>query len=122
MFINCVQRNLEPGVFVDRTPAGETNAPTGSQACSQIRERGHRIAEEHHSETRNDQFGAKIAQRQLRRVSQETGRVAKLAQPFGGEREHGLGDIDPNDASGRTNRAREFDGRGAATAADIHDR
>jgi hypothetical protein len=60
MLINRMQRNPEPAVFVGRTPAGETKASTASQSRAQVRKRGHRIAEEHHAETRNDQIGGEM--------------------------------------------------------------
>ena len=44
------------------------------------------------------------------------------AQAFRREREHGSGEIESDDTSGRTNGARQFDGRGAAPATDIDHR
>jgi hypothetical protein len=97
-------------------------ALAGSQAGPQIRERGHGISEEHHSETRNHQLGAELTQRQLRGIAEPTGRVGEWAQAFCRQRQHGPGNIDSDDASGRADGAGEFDRRGAAPAPDIDDR
>src|SRR5580658_7153422 len=114
-----MQRNLQPGVFIDRTPAGETNTTAWSQPLAQVRKRCDGITEEHHSETRDDQFGAEILKWQVRRVAEETGRVGELAQSLLRTREHRFGDIDSDDTPGRTHGTREFEGCGAAPAPDV---
>jgi hypothetical protein len=80
------------------------------------------MAEKHNSETRNDQVGCEIFERELGSIPEETGRVAELAQAFCCEREHWARDINSYSASGGANEACDFDGRGAAPATDIDHR
>src|SRR5262249_39686469 len=83
---------------------------------------GDGIAEEHDSQTRNDQIGADIVKGKSGCVAEEGGRAGELAQAFGGPPEHGFGDIDADDAPGWTHGASELKGGAAAATADIDHR
>jgi hypothetical protein len=116
----AANRHFHPRVFGQRTPAHERHARVRSGGAAHIGERRHPVAEEHHSEGRDQQIV--FVQRGRGRIGLppiDIGDAGGARAPFTLSK-HWPGNVQPRHAAGGTYGARKFQ-RGRATAtADIH--
>ncbi len=119
MLIDRLQGNPEPGVFLDGTPAREAKTAARSQSGGEVRERGYGVAEEHHSETRSNQFGVQALKGEFGGVPEETVGINECVEPLPCNRKHRFGNIDSDQASGGANGAREFQSQRPTAAANL---